>query len=157
MARIYATNAIRKRNEALNFLRMSAKFDMVASQINSAVTTGMVTNTMANVVNGLEKAVQCDNIEKISMMMDQFEQQCGMLNTQTAYMDSAMASTGHLTTPLDQVDELIQQVGDAHGLDVKMALKTSQAPAGPIVANQTAVDQNDELTQRLNALRSGQL
>ena len=157
MARIYATNAIRKRNEALNFLRMSAKFDMVASQINSAVTTGMVTNTMTNVVSGLEKAVQCDNIEKISMMMDQFEQQCGMLNTQTAYMDSAMASTGHLTTPVDQVDELIQQVGDAHGLDVKMALKSSQTPTGPIVTTQTAVDQNDELTQRLNALRSGQL
>jgi charged multivesicular body protein 1 len=42
MARIYATNAIRKKNEALNFLRMSARFDAVASQISSAVTTGMV-------------------------------------------------------------------------------------------------------------------
>lgn len=66
MAKIYATNAIRKRNEALNYLRMSAKFDMVASQVNSAVTTGMVSNTMANVVKGLEKAVQSDNVEKVS-------------------------------------------------------------------------------------------
>lgn len=65
MARIYATNAIRKRNEALNYLRMSAKFDMVSSQISSAVTTGMVSNTMANVVKGLEKAVQTDNVEKV--------------------------------------------------------------------------------------------
>lgn len=65
MARIYATNAIRKRNEALNYLRMSAKFDMVASQISSAVTTGMVSATMSNVVKGLEKAVQSDNVEKV--------------------------------------------------------------------------------------------
>lgn len=65
MARIYATNAIRKRNEALNYLRMSAKFDMVASQVNSAVTTGMVSATMSNVVKGLEKAVQSDNVEKV--------------------------------------------------------------------------------------------
>lgn len=69
MAKIYATNAIRKRNEALNYLRMSAKFDMVASQVNSAVTTGMVSNTMANVVKGLEKAVQSDNVEKVSSSM----------------------------------------------------------------------------------------
>lgn len=67
MARIYATNAIRKRNEALNFLRMSARFDAVASQISSAVTSGMVSNTMSNVVKGLEKAVQSDNVEKVSL------------------------------------------------------------------------------------------
>lgn len=87
-------------------------------------------------------------------MMDQFEQQCGMLNTQTSYMDAAMSSTGQLTTPVDQVDELIQQVADSHGLDVKMALRSNEAPSGPI-ANASAVDQNDELTQRLNALRGG--
>lgn len=88
-------------------------------------------------------------------MMDQFETQCGMLNTQTAYMDSAMSTTGQLTTPIDQVDELIQQVGDAHGLDVKMALRGSEAPSGTPLADASAVDQNGELTQRLNALRGG--
>lgn len=88
-------------------------------------------------------------------MMDQFEAQCGMLNTQTSYMDTAMSNTGALTTPVDQVDELIQQVGDSHGLDVKMALRGSEAPLGAPVANASAVDQNDALTQRLNALRGG--
>lgn len=84
--------------------------------------------------------------------MDQFEEQTNTLNTQTAYMDGAMSATGTLTTPVDQVDELIQQVGDSHGLDVKMALKSNEAPIGSPVGT-TAVDQNDELTQRLNALR----
>ncbi len=42
MARIYATNAIRKHNEALNLLRMSARLDAVASQISSACTAGLV-------------------------------------------------------------------------------------------------------------------
>lgn len=76
-----------------------------------------------------------------------------MLNTQTSYMESAMSTSGQLTTPVDQVDELIQQVGDAHGLDVKMTLRSSEAPTGSPVATSSAVDQNDELTQRLNALR----
>lgn len=89
------------------------------------------------------------------MMMDQFESQCGVLNTQSAYMDTTMSATSQLTTPVDQVDELIQQVGDAHGLDVKMALRSSEVPMGSPLMQASAVDQNDELTQRLNALRGG--
>lgn len=88
--------------------------------------------------------------------MDQFENQCGMLNTQTSYMDSAMSTSSQLTTPVDQVDELIQQVADAHGLDVKMALRSTDAPIASPLAASSAIDQNDELTQRLNSLRGGQ-
>ena len=37
-ARIYAENAIRKKNESLNYLRMASKVDAVASKVQSAVT-----------------------------------------------------------------------------------------------------------------------
>ena len=37
-ARIYAENAVRKKNESLNYLRMSAKVDAVSSRVQSAVT-----------------------------------------------------------------------------------------------------------------------
>ena len=35
-ARIYAENAIRKKNESLNYLRMAARIDAVASRVQSA-------------------------------------------------------------------------------------------------------------------------
>ena len=35
-ARIYAENAIRKKNEGLNYLRMAARVDAVASRVQSA-------------------------------------------------------------------------------------------------------------------------
>merc|ERR1712018_882993 len=38
IARVYAENAVRKKNESLNYLRMSAKVDAVASRVQSAVT-----------------------------------------------------------------------------------------------------------------------
>lgn len=38
VARIYAENAVRKKNESLNYLRMSGKVDAVASRVQSAVT-----------------------------------------------------------------------------------------------------------------------
>ena len=36
-ARIYAENAIRKKNESLNYMRMAARVDAVASRIQSAM------------------------------------------------------------------------------------------------------------------------
>ena len=45
-ARIYAENAIRKKNESLNYLRMSSKIDATASRVQSAVTTKKVTKSM---------------------------------------------------------------------------------------------------------------
>lgn len=37
-ARIYASNAIRKKNEALNLLRLSSRIDATASRVQTAVT-----------------------------------------------------------------------------------------------------------------------
>ena len=37
-AKVYAENAIRKKNEGLTYLRMSARVDAVASKVQSAVT-----------------------------------------------------------------------------------------------------------------------
>lgn len=37
-AKIYAENAIRKKNESLNFLRMASKVDAVRSKVQTAVT-----------------------------------------------------------------------------------------------------------------------
>lgn len=38
-ARIYAENAIRKKNEGLNYLRMAARVDAVASRVQTAMMT----------------------------------------------------------------------------------------------------------------------
>jgi division protein CdvB (Snf7/Vps24/ESCRT-III family) len=37
-ARIYAENAIRKKNEGLNYLRFAARVDAVASKVQTALT-----------------------------------------------------------------------------------------------------------------------
>ena len=37
-ARIYAENAIRKKNEGLNYLRMAGKLDAVQSRVQTAAT-----------------------------------------------------------------------------------------------------------------------
>ena len=41
-ARVYAENAVRKHNEAINYLRMSARIDAVASRVQSALSMKQV-------------------------------------------------------------------------------------------------------------------
>lgn len=72
-AKIYAQNAIRKKNEALNLLRLSSKIDAVASRVQTAVTMRKVTTSMAGVVKGMDSAMSSMNLEKISAVMDKFE------------------------------------------------------------------------------------
>merc|ERR1712212_795130 len=64
-ARIYAENAVRKKNESLNYLRMSGKVDAVASRVQSAVTMKGVAKNMGSVVKSLDKAINSMELQKI--------------------------------------------------------------------------------------------
>ena len=46
VARIHAENAIRQKNQSLNYLRMSARVDATASRVQSALTTKKVSKSM---------------------------------------------------------------------------------------------------------------
>lgn len=65
-AKIYAENAIRKKNEEINFLRLSSRIDAVASRVQTAVSMRSVTNSMASVVKNMDSAMQSMNLEKVT-------------------------------------------------------------------------------------------
>ncbi|KAG1178226.1 hypothetical protein G6F71_001974 [Rhizopus microsporus] len=121
-ARIYASNAIRKKNESLNLLKLSSRIDAVASRVQTAITMRKVSTSMANVVKGMGRAMETMNLEQISMVMDKFESQFEDLDVQTGYMEGAMAGTTTLNTPQDEVESLMQQVADEHGLELNGTL-----------------------------------
>ena len=106
VARIHAENAIRQKNQALNFLRMSARVDAVSSRVQTvtfplflrtlqeliysfkfqAVTTKRVTSSMQGVVKAMDSAMKSMNLEKISNLMDKFEKEFEDLDVQTSVM-----------------------------------------------------------------------
>ena len=67
-ARIYAENAIRKKTEALNLLRLSSRIDAVASRVQTAVTMRTVTGSMTGVVKGMDTAMASMNLEKVAAL-----------------------------------------------------------------------------------------
>jgi charged multivesicular body protein 1 len=148
-AKIYAANAIRKKNESLNLLRLASRIDGVAARVQTAITMKKVTSNMANVVKGMERAMQSMNLEQISLIMDKFENQFENLDVQTEYMESTMGNTTATMTPGDQVEELMQQVADENGLELQMDMPS----AGKVESQKTV--EKDELGERLAKLRSG--
>jgi charged multivesicular body protein 1 len=111
-AKIYAANAIRKKNESLNLLRLSSRIDAVTSRVQTAVTMRAVTGSMGKVVQGMDVAMRNMDLERISAVMDKFEQQFTDLDVQTGYMEDTMNDSTANTTPQDQVDLLMQRVSN---------------------------------------------
>eukprot|EP00160_Parvularia_atlantis_P012717 Unigene2582_Nuclearia_a/m.7973 Unigene2582_Nuclearia_a/g.7973 ORF Unigene2582_Nuclearia_a/g.7973 Unigene2582_Nuclearia_a/m.7973 type:complete len:227 (+) Unigene2582_Nuclearia_a:129-809(+) len=170
-ARIYAQNAIRKKNEAINYLRLSSRVDAVASKVQTAVTMKQMTKNISGVVSQMDRAMQSMNLEqvppcrccrralvltrhprhprKITMTMEKFEKQFEDLDVQTQTMENAMSSTTTMTTPAEEVDQLIAQVADEAGLDFD-----KQVANAPFGTTSKAEQEQDDLTQRLARLRN---
>ncbi|GAA5852161.1 hypothetical protein JCM3766R1_000958 [Sporobolomyces carnicolor] len=159
-AKIYAANAIRKKNESLNLLRLSSRIDAVASRVETAVTMRTVTGSMSAVVKNMDRAMQDMNLERISAVMDKFESQFEDLDVQTGYLEGTLSSDNAIAAPSDQVELLMSQVADEAGLEIQHELQGDKAGASTRVPNLedaqrvTATEQEeDALAKRLRALR----
>eukprot|EP00873_Tetraselmis_striata_P034081 jgi/Tetstr1/454345/TSEL_004023.t1 len=119
-AKIYAQNAIRKKTEQINYLRLASRLDAVVSRLDTQAKMNMVNKNMAGIVKTLEKTLNSANLEKVSQVMDQFERQFENLDVQTEFVENAMGNQANLSTPEDQVNELVMQVADEHNLEVAM-------------------------------------
>lgn len=152
-ARIHSENAIRQKNQALNYLRMSARVDAVASRVQSAITTKRVTSSMANVVKSMDSAMKSMSLEKVSQVMDKFEKQFEDLDVHSSVMENTMSSTTTVSVPTNEVDKLMQQVADEAGLELNMELPSGETSSVVSQNTSVAADEQDELSKRLAALR----
>merc|ERR1712078_829219 len=152
VARIHAENAIRQKNQSLNYLRMSARVDATASRVQSALTTKKVSKSMEGVVKGMSAAMKSMNLEKISGLMDQFVKEFEDLDVQTSVMEGAMSQTTATNVPQDAVEQLMKQQADEAGLELNMDLPSAvNNTIG--TSTQATTSEQDELSQRLARLR----
>ncbi|KIY69750.1 hypothetical protein CYLTODRAFT_452372 [Cylindrobasidium torrendii FP15055 ss-10] len=153
-ARIYASNAIRKKSEALSLLRLASRIDAVASRVETAVTMRQVTGNMTSVVKGMDKAMESMNLERISLVMDKFESQFSDLDVQTSYMEDAMSATTAVSTPQDQIDSLLRQTAEEANIELQHDLASKDLDKVPDITPREKVgEEDDKLAERLRALR----
>jgi len=117
-ARIFAQNAIRKKNEAMNQLRLASRLDAVASRLDTAVKMNTVTKVMGGVVTSLDTALSSMDMTKVSQVMMTFEKQFEDLDVRAEFMEKTMGdSAATLVTPEDEVSTLMNEVRDEYGLE----------------------------------------
>lgn len=148
-AKIYAENAIRKKNESLNYLRYAAKVDGVAARVKQGLAMKDIAKKIGGVTKALDRAMASMDLNKISSIMEKFESQFEDLDVRTNVVEDAMGTATTLSTPQDAVEALIKQVADEN--DLELTGQMSQAPAATIanpgesVKSRTA---EDALTRR---------
>ena len=145
-AKIHAQDAIRKKNEALNMLRLASRLDGVVSRLETQAKMNLVNKDMAGIVKSLEKSLNANNLEKVSETMDMFEKQFENLDVRTEFVEQAMGNTTALSTPPEEVAGLMQQIADEHGVELSTDL-----PAVATTAPQ--VKEKEDLENRLESLR----
>merc|ERR1711904_538960 len=152
-ARIYAQNAIRKRTEQLNYLKLASRLDAVVSKLETQSKMNTVNKNMAGIVKSLDRALKANNLEQVSSTMDQFEQQFESLDVQSECVQEAMGNQQAMSTPEDQVNDLMMQVADEHGLETGMLMPSAGVGAVEQPAREAAKPE-DDLTSRLANLRA---
>lgn len=84
--------------------------------------------------------------------MDKFESQFSDLDVQTSYMEDAMSSTTAVSTPQDQIDQLMKQTAEEANIELQHDLEGPQTL--PDIAPREVVREEDtQLADRLRALR----
>lgn len=121
-ARIHAENAIRKKNESINYLKLSSKMDAVASRIQSAQRTESMTKNFSKVIPQMNRALKNMNVENIGQTMMDFERCFENLDVATGYINESLNQTTSNSAPREQVDGLLGQIASEHSIQVSEGL-----------------------------------
>lgn len=156
-ARIYAENAIRKKNEGLTYLRMAARVDAVSAKVQTAVTMKDVTKKMEGVTKALDKAMQSMDLEKVTKVMERFENTFEDLDVNVSTVEESLGAATTLSTPEDQVQALIKQVAEENDLEINdqlVGLEPGQSTLASEGTKSVSRQKEDALERRLAALRN---
>jgi len=122
IARIYASDSIRKHNEAMNFLRLSSRIDGVKSRLETVQATKQVTQALVGVTKTLGKSIEEMNLEQVEKTLSQFSEKFEDFEVMEQTVTQTMDKTTANMVKQDDVDSLIQEVAEEHNLQLKTLL-----------------------------------
>lgn len=147
-ARINAENAIRKKTESLNYMRLSAKMDAVASRMTTASRTEDMSVNFKKATLRLGRLMKNMNPEMISKTMEDFEKTFEDLDVASGYMTDSLNSAVAQSTPATQVDSLLAQIAEEHNIQVSEELAVPGHNSSDVKSVAT-----DDLKSRFERLR----
>jgi len=134
-AKLYAQDAIRKKNEATKYELLSYKLVAVHSKLQSAYQTTKLNENMCKMVNSMSSALGTMDLVKISENMDQFEKMFDNLDANAQLMDHAMDNIDAGSYAERDVSNLIMQVAKVNGMDVQKEFDDIKAQSDPVAVD----------------------
>merc|ERR1712025_723461 len=110
---------------------------------------------MGKIVGSMDSCMKSMDVEKISAVMDKFEQQFEDLDLTSQYMESAIDSTTSATMPESQVENLMAQIADENGLEFQSEIDNIGVGKGKLASQEKnqGKDKDNELEERLKKLQ----
>ena len=154
IAKQYAQMAITDHKTGIKMLGLSSKLDAVAAKLESAQRMKQVSKQMASTVKGMEYAMKAMDVDKLTNTMSQFETMFDELDIKAEYMDQTMTGVQASTTPIDEVDQLMEQVASEHGLEIASAIDDMGVVGKTTAVDELSEEKEEENTEALRKLRA---
>jgi charged multivesicular body protein 1 len=153
-AKIHASNAIRKKNEALNYLKLASRLDAVISRLDQQSTLAQVDASAVGITKSINRLLGKVSAGKMSSNMDEFNKALGDLDTATASMEKSMHQENGSLDDKDAAAELLQQLADENNMQLKVEVPGALEVTPPQRAAEENMSATDELQAQLDALRA---
>ncbi|KAL0248195.1 hypothetical protein GEMRC1_003431 [Eukaryota sp. GEM-RC1] len=141
IARIHASDVLRKKNESLNALRMASHVDAIRGKLESYSASRSAIKTLDKAT----KALTSSGLANPSSMFQSIEQLNGTLEKlgiQTEFVNSALSSTSNVSTT--DVESYIASVAESTEFDSVL----SSFPDVPVADDEEEDSEEEEVQER---------
>jgi len=118
-AQIHSENAIRHKNQRINYMQFSSKIDALVCRLELAVQNGKLTDNVVDIAYGLESIYNDFSYKNIVDILGKFDTTFEDFDVMTGAMDSSIQETTQSQIPKEEVIGLMKYVADTHSLTVQ--------------------------------------
>lgn len=144
IARIHAENAIRKKNESVNYLKLSSKMDAVVTRIQSAYRTEQITGNLSKAITQMNRSLKTMRPENITETMSNFEKTFEDIDVATGYVNDSLNQATSVSAPREQVDHLLGEIASVNNIEVSDQLLSP----GSILGSGHQIEENKSNLER---------
>lgn len=153
-ASIHAENAIRKKNEALNYLKMSSRLDAVIARLDQQNTLTQVNKSAAGITKSINSLLSKTSVNKIQANMSDFERALQDLDVATASMDNSMSQQAAVLHNEKECNSLLQQLIDENKMDISLSAPNASNVPVAAVGNKEEEDESEDIMAMVQQLRN---
>ena len=154
-AQIHSENAIRHKNQRINYMQFSSKIDALVCRLELAVQNGKLTDNVVNIAYGLESIYNDFSYKNIVDILCKFDTTFEDFDVMTGSVDSSIQESTSSQIPRDEVVELMKYVADTHSLSVQGSFMELDMYENELKKNKSNKEENSiSIEERFNILKN---